>query len=83
MTKKDYINIARRVMDYYKFSYFAPRGWAIVQCAKYVEQMHRERANYSAAKVHLLPIIAKHFYISENNKAYYQYVNKKTVPALS
>ena len=54
-------------MDHYGFSYFAPRGWAVMQCARYLKKVYEQHPDGNPM---LLPIITKQFYITENNKAY-------------
>jgi hypothetical protein len=73
MTTKEYIQLATKVIDYYKFTYI-PRGWAIVQCAKRLKEVHAKYPD----KTDMLPIVAKHFFITQNNIAY-KYAHKTPV----
>jgi hypothetical protein len=70
-------------MDIFKFSYFAPRGMAIAKCAKYLKKVCDDRPHISEEhKLAHLSVIAKHYYITQNNEAYYavhQKAKSKTV----
>lgn len=65
--------IARKVIDHYQFTY-VPRGWAIVQCAKRLKEVHAKFPD----KVRMLPIVAKHFMIMANNISYKHTYAKRT-----
>ena len=65
MSTKAYIKLATKVIDYYQFTYIQ-RGWAIVQCAKRLKEVHAKYPD----KTNMLPIVAKHFMITANNIGY-------------
>lgn len=63
----DYVSIARTVMDGFYFKSIGPRGVLIVECAKYIQQIHHKHPDGNIGQ---LPIIAKMFYIQKNNTMY-------------
>lgn len=68
MKYKYYLKIAETVICHFQFSYFGcSNRLATIKCARHLQKVHRDHPD---GKVELLPIIAKHFYISENNRTY-------------
>lgn len=66
---REYVKLARRVMDACQFSYFAPRGLAIAKCAQYLKKVHSEHPEKKFTCLEM-PYVAKHYYITQNNLAW-------------